>query len=126
LSAILKKVGIAEDPAKAAFLAKLGDLSWYEIGAKELLTATYLRPEKTSGGIILTARNLNEDIYQSKAHLVLKMGPQCEFFGFTVNVYDWVVFRPSDTWPLEIDGVHCRHVFDRDVRARIQHPERIW
>lgn len=112
--------------AREELLAAVGDISDYEVGNNELLAVTYLRPEKTAGGIIMTARNLKEDIYQSKVHLVLKLGPLCEFFGFTVAPGDWIVIRPSDAWALDINGTQCRHILDSHVRAKIKDPTKIW
>lgn len=122
MSAVLKK---ASDP-RAELLDAIGDLSDYEVGNNEVLAATYLRPERTAGGIILTQRDLKEDLYQSKVHLVLKCGPLCEFFGFTVAPGDWIVIRPSDAWALDINGVQCRHILDSNVRAKVKDPTKIW
>jgi hypothetical protein len=121
MAAVLKEVD-----ARAELLKGLGDLSDYEVGNNGVLAATYLRPEKTAGGIIMTARNLKEDLYQSKVHLVLKVGPLCEFFGFTVAPGDWIVIRPSDAWALDVNGVQCRHILDSNVRAKVKDPTKIW
>jgi hypothetical protein len=131
---------------KQQIIDKVGDLSGYDIASNEVLVAIYLRPEKTAGGIILTANNLKEDLYQAKAHLVLKIGSACRFvrtdektgitYGVPIALHDWVVIKPSDAWALDVntrpdvmdrkDFVPCRMVFDDQIRAKIAHPSMVW
>ena len=124
------------DPLKRKILDEVGDLSGYEIANNELLCAIYLREEMTPGGIVLPHQNLKEDLYQAKAHLVLKMGPGCVFKNLDIQVHDWVVVKPSDAWSifintnpkiLKIDEfVPCRMVYDDQIRARISDPRLVW
>lgn len=137
------------DPAaqlKRDILAKIGDVSGFEIAQNEILLAIYQRPETTSSGIIQVAQTLKEDIYQGKVGLVLRIGEHCQFdrvdpytniqTGIPISLHDWVVVRPSDTWALDInmksdalsskDFVACRLVHDKDIRAKIPHPGVIW
>ena|ERR1700704_2042801 len=127
---------------KRDVLAKIGDVSGFEIAQNEILLAIYQRPETTSGGIIQVAQTLKEDIYQGKVGLVVKIGEHCQFdrpdpytnivTGIPISLHDWVVVRPSDTWALDInmhsetlskkDFVACRLVKDKDIRAKIPHP----
>jgi hypothetical protein len=121
---------------KKQILDKIGDLSGYEIAHNEVLCAIYLRPEYSPGGIALTHTNLKEDLFQAKAHLVLKIGPGCVFKNMDVKLHDWVVLRPSDAWALDVntrpdvldrkDFVPCRMVYDDMIRARISHPSIVW
>jgi hypothetical protein len=113
------------DP-RQKLLAEVGDVSEFEICNNDLLVAIYRRPEKTVGGIVLPRSNLNEDLFQSKAGLVLRMGPACEFFGAKIQVGDWIVTRPSDTFALEVNFVPCRLVIDKYVKAKIPNPEMVW
>jgi Chaperonin 10 Kd subunit len=113
-----------KDP-RDVILEELGDVSGFEIAHNEVLVATYRRPEKTRGGIILTPSNLNEDLFQSKAGLVVKIGNNCKMPP-GVQLHSWVVLRPSDAWALEVNFVHCRLVFDDLIRARITHPGMVW
>jgi hypothetical protein len=115
-----------EKNPRDVILDELGDISDYEIGPKQVLIATYRRPEKTRGGIILTPSNLNEDLFQSKAGLVVRVGTNSMFNGTPIKLHDWVVVRPSDNWALEVNFVHCRHVFDSEIRARVAHPGMVW
>lgn len=143
----LRKSDLSEiDPLKKKILDKVGDLSGFEVANNEVLVAIYLRDEMTPGGIVLPQQNLKEDLFQAKAHLVLKIGSACRFvrtdektgitYGVPIALHDWVVLKPSDAWALDInmrpnvldrkDYVPCRMVFDDMIRARISHPGMIW
>jgi co-chaperonin GroES (HSP10) len=112
-------------PAKV-ILDALGDISGYEVGPRHVLIATYRRPEKTYGGIVLTQSNLDEDLHQSKVGLVVKVGNDAQFNMHPLLEGDWVVIRPSDCWALEVNKVHCRHVHDALIKAKIPEPGMIW
>lgn len=114
-----------EDP-KELISRIIGDLSTYEIGPRQILGAIYLRPEKTKGGIALTQKNLEEDFYQSKSCLVVKVGDGATFCGSPVRAGDWLVVRASDCWSLEVNGVRCRHIFDDQIKARVPMPWMVW
>ncbi len=129
---------------KQQILAKIGDVSGFEIASNEVLLAIYQRPEKTPGGIIQTQPILDEDKYQGKVGLVLKYGTACRFeavsetgikYGIPIAVGDWVVVRPSDTWALDVnmsgtlnrdDTVPCRLVQPHYIRAKIMNPAAVW
>lgn len=118
------------DP-RDALLAKLGNaLDGFEIADNFVLIATYRRPEKTQGGIILTSGVLTEDIHQCKAGLVVKMGPSVDFPLLDIKLHDWVVLKPSDGWAMEIltkgEPVHCRLALDTQIRGRLAHPSLVW
>jgi co-chaperonin GroES (HSP10) len=114
-----------KDP-RDVILDQIGDLSQYKIGPRQILVATYRRPEKTLGGIIMPKSNLDEDLFQSKAGLAVKVGDGATFCSEPVNVGDWIVVRPSDCWALEVNFVHCRHIFDDQIRSIIPHPGMVW
>lgn len=118
------------DP-KDMILDQLGDdISGFEIPDCHVLIATYRRPEKTSGGIVLPAKNLEEDLYQSKVGLVIRVGHGATYNGAPVELQQWLVIRPSDAWALEVirpgNSVHCRIVYDKHIRGRVDHPDFIW
>jgi len=120
------------DP-RAALNDAVGDLSGVELFHNQVLVATYKRPEKTAGGIFLTDGTRKEDEYQGKVGLVLKKGPMAfvddrsiSFHGQNVEVGDWVAYRHSDGWALNVNGTHCRVIEDSHVRARIDNPDRIY
>jgi len=147
MSAVLKsKQNDSAVALKRDILAKIGDMSEFEIAQNEILLAIYQRPEMSAGGIIQVPKTLKEDIYQGKVGLVVKIGEHCQFdrpdpytnivTGIPISLHDWVVVRPSDTWALDInmksdalsskDFVACRLVHDKDIRAKIPHPGVIW
>jgi co-chaperonin GroES (HSP10) len=122
----------AVDP-RDAILENVGDVSPIEIFNNQILVAIYIRPEKTSGGILLANQTRDEDKWQGKMGLVLKKGPsafvdesQNWFNGVDVAVGDWVFFRPSDGWGLEVNGVLCRLLDDTVIRGRAPTPDMIW
>ena len=140
------KKSTPETDEKQAILDKLGDLSQVQIAQNEVLVAIYIRPEKSAGGILLTDRTRKEDNYQGKVGLVVKIGSACRFerydaarnitFGLDIQLHDWVVTRPSDTWALDVNGgedtsdpkafTNCRLVFDDQIRMKIPNPGMIW
>ena len=89
--------------------------------------------EKTKGGIFLPDKAKDEDKYQSKVGLILKLGPsafvdetQNWFKGVTIKEHDWIVFRPSDGWAITVHGVLCRILKDVQVKGRVQNPDEVW
>lgn len=139
------KSKVVMDQKRASILEKLGDLSHIKIPQNEFLMAIYVRSNKTPGGILLTDNTLKEDIYQGKVGLVVKIGTHCRFerqdasgnsYGIPVNLYDWVVVKPSDTWALGLSGdalaskredfVTCRLAYDDSVRLVVDNPDVVW
>jgi co-chaperonin GroES (HSP10) len=119
--------------AKKEMLSLVGDVSKFEVFNNQVLVAVYIRPEKTKGGIFLPDKAKDEDKYQSKVGLILKLGPsafvdetQNWFKGVTIKEHDWIVFRPSDGWQMLVNGVSCRMLDDTVVRGRIPDPDMIW
>lgn len=119
------------DP-KDDLLKKLGDLSGYTLYNNMLLCALYERPEMTKGGIVLTQTQRAEDKYQGKAALIVKAGPVAFASAngyFTEGgpvVGDWIAIRPSDGWPIQINGVQCRMLVDEQVKLRIPSPDSVY
>lgn len=128
------------DP-KQALLNKVGDLSGVEVFGSDLLVALYTPPEKTKSGLIISDRTREEFKFQGKVGLIIKMGSTAylddEGNKFRdISVGDWVSFRPSDGWPLQLntlksrisqDGiVDCRVVTDVHIRIRVSHPDTIY
>lgn len=119
--------------AKEDLLASLGDISEFEVFNNQVLVAIYMRPEKTKGGIYLSEKTKDEDKYQSKVGLILKTGPsafvdenQNWFKGVSIVEHNWIIFRPSDGWQMNVNGVSCRMLDDTVVRGRIPDPNMIW
>jgi co-chaperonin GroES (HSP10) len=118
-----------EDPKKE-LMSKVGDLSGMSLFGPTVLMATYLRPAKTKSGIILTEKYRDEDIYQGKIGLVLKLGPKAfsdePWFGEKVEVGDWVWFRASNGTALKVNEVDCRYMDDIHVQGKVAQPDMIW
>ena len=136
----------AFDPAKPLWDAA-GDLSDYEVFHNLVLVATYIAPPKVLKGphgedVILhrTDRNHEEDRFQGKIGLVLRVGPVAflddsvaKFGGVTIKPGDWVVYRPSDGYELYIrdrtksnEGLSCRLIEDTFIRGRVKDPSLIY
>ena len=136
----------AFDPAKPLWDAA-GDLSDYEVFHNLVLVATYIAPPKVLKGpggesIILhqTDKSHEEDRFQGKIGLVLKLGPVAfvddsvaKFGGVIVQPGDWVIYRPSDGHELFIrdrsksnEGLSCRLIEDTFVRGRVKDPSLIY
>src|SRR5256885_210970 len=104
MRAKLREIAIATqaDPRKA-LLDSVGDVSGFNLFGPRVLVATYVRPERTRGGIILADRTLAEDRFQGKVGLVLGTGPLAfqddniaKFGGRKAEPGNWVVYRASD------------------------------
>jgi len=126
------KMAHAKDP-RDELLNEVGDIKEVEIFNNQILCAIYIRPQKTASGIILTEKYVDEDKYQGKVGLVLKMGPEAFvdesgkwFKNMKIKVGDWVVFRPSDGWSVSINGKSCRILDDVAIRGRVKSPDIIW
>jgi len=118
-----------EDP-REKILKELGDISNIEIFNNQLLCAVYVRPTKTKSGLYLTDKFADEDKFQGKCGLLVGMGPAAfqddsgQWFNNTsFNLYDWLVFRASDGWSLNVNGVLCRMLSDTQIKLRIPSPD---
>lgn len=134
---MIMKHGI--DPAKQimdAIGSFLGDI---ELLRNQAMVAVYIRPNVTASGIHLTDRTVEEDRYQGKVGLLVKTGPSAfvdpdgKWFTGEENFQvgkDWLVFRPSDSWQLELgngnEKVLCRIVDDINIRGRVARPDMVW
>ena len=123
----------AEDP-RATVLREIGDISGFQLYGTQLLLGIYMRPKITAKGIHLADSTVQEDQHQGKAMLILAMGPACftdgdEHWRGGVEppaVGDWIAIRPSDGWPININGKLCRMITTGAVRMRIPAPDSIW
>lgn len=119
------------DP-REQLLKAVGDVSGVDIFHNQVLCAVYIAPEKTAGGIIRPQTNVDEDKYQGKVGLILKLGPRAFTSDATwqwpedMGVGDWVFYRVSDTVGVTVNGQLCRVIDDVDVKGRLQHPDGVW
>lgn len=121
----------AKDPEsyKKTVFNILGDLSDVEVLYNAVLVAAYIRPEKTSGGIIRPGENVAEDVWQGKSGLVLKLGPNAfqddentRFYGQRVDRGDWCAFFIQDAKLLSIKDVPCRLIEDSHIKLKVKDP----
>ena len=145
------KVHHDKDPSERIF-AKAGDLSEYEVFNSQVLVGVYIRPEKTASGLIMTTKTRDEDKFQGKVGVILKMGPRAfkddngvwfkdeDGRDITFDIGDWVVFRASDGWAITLPlngpsddtdadggkGFLCRLMDDVAIRMRIPHPDAVY
>lgn len=120
------------DPGKE-LLAKVGPLDECKVFHNQILVAVYQRPDKLDLGggktLYLADRTRKEDDYQGKVGLVLKKGPLAfvgEFGGQNVAPGDWIAFRASDGWSLEINGNLCRMLHDVDAKLGVPRPDYVY
>lgn len=128
------------DP-REEILRKVGDLSGVDVFGSDVLVAIYKRPEKTRSGIILADTTRDEDRFQGKVFLVLKLGPTAylddEGNKFrNIKEGDWVVARASDGWAVTLNSasgvttrdaaIDCRIITDINIRMRVASPDAIY
>ena len=103
-----------------------------EVLGAQVLCVTYIRPEVTKGGIIIssaTGHTRDEDIYQGKVHLVAKFGEAAfepdatHEFRVKPKLWDWVAIRVSDSFQFKLRDAHCRLVVDANIRAILKRPD---
>jgi co-chaperonin GroES (HSP10) len=123
---------------KTEILKRVGDLSDFKVAYNQVLCAVYVPPEDAQFGtlkIIQTDKTRDEARYQGKVGLVLQMGPRAfvddadrQFYGFSIKVGDWIVFRASDGWQLTLtdNQVLCRMFTEWDIRGVVQSPDFVW
>ena len=132
--AYLKLIEVAEsDDPKAKIMEMVGDLTGYDVLGSRVLVGTYVAPRKTKGGIILTEQTIDEDRWQGKVGLVLKMGPAAfkydgsfAYEGTKPEIGQWVEYRPAETSEVGIRGAPCRYIDSQNIRAVIPDPSLIY
>jgi co-chaperonin GroES (HSP10) len=120
--------------SREEILASLGTaIDGIEVHGNQLLIGIYIKPERTAGGLYLTDKTRDEDKWQGKVGVVLAKGPaafiddgQITFHDQNAEVGDWVVYRVSDGFSLDIAEVHCRLIEDVQVRMVIPTPTIIY
>ena len=127
-SQVINLISNSKNP-KMDIMKHIGDLSNVDIKFNMVLMATYFRPQKTAGGIIRPDANVQEDEWQGKVGLVLKMGKmayqdddETQFQGENVKVGDWAVYKIGDTWSVNINGYPCRMIRDSSIKMTVSDP----
>ncbi len=125
---------VHDDDPKATIMADVAPhLANVEVLGARVLVAVYVRPEKTRSGLILTSKSTDEDKYQGKVGLVLKLGPIAfhdddthRFGRLSPAIGDWIVFSVGDTFGMEMGERRVRSVEDVDVHLIVRNPDCIW
>jgi co-chaperonin GroES (HSP10) len=117
----IEKISTAADPKKA-IQELAGDITDFKIFGDRVLVGIYARPEKTKGGIIRPDANKEEDVWQGKVGLVLKMGGDAfrnpetgEPYEDRAEVGDWVVCYIGDGRPIQVGDMPCRIFRDTTI-----------
>ena len=117
----------------------LGDISQEEVFGRQVLCAVYVRPnhqqvkrpDGTVGRMCITTKAQEEDIWQGKVMLVLKMAPGAfkgeadylsDMFGTSdpaklPKVGDWLFAQPSSGVAMSIEGEGAARPQDVDYRG---------
>jgi len=96
----------------------------------KVLVAIYVRSEKTKGGIYLTDKLRDEDIYQGKVGLVIGLGPlafkddeQRKFHPDSIpKIGDWVLYGSNEGRAAQVNKQAVRFLDDTSVLAIIPSP----
>lgn len=131
--AAIRNIAAAADP-RQEIIKQLGDLGGFHVTGDMVLIAAYIRSEKTKGGIIRPDSNVEEDVWQGKVGLVVKLGTAAfkDTNDYTFDsrdipdVEDWVVFKVGDSWQLQVNGVPCRLVRDVNIRGILKDPNLVF
>lgn len=117
---------------KEEILGSIGDLSAIEVMHNQILVGIYMRGDKI-GSIFIPDKTQDEDRWQGKVGLVLKKGPLAfvddganAFHEQTVADNDWVIYRVSDGFSIDINGTHCRLLEDVHIKGRVADPSVIY
>lgn len=138
----LREMASSKDQRAAILEATVEAVAGIDVMRNRVLVATYVIPEKTSGGIIRIDKNIDESRFQGKVGLVLKKGPAAFKFSDKMDadypsvepeVGDWVFYRAADTTECGIakdgdrgNGVSCRMIYDDLVMGKIANPDAIY
>lgn len=126
----------AEKPqsTEAEIRTSMGDaLPGFTTFHNQILLGIYIQPQQRASGLYIPDKSRGEDQYQGKVGMVLKKGPMAfvddgsnDFHGQNVQEGDWVVYRISDGFPMDVGGVHCRLIEDVHVRGTVTDPTTIY
>lgn len=135
MSQTIVQLAGADDPKQALIDKVSGVIDGVTLLGEQLLLATYIRSNRTKGGIYLTEKAMEEDRFQGKVGLLLKCGPtafkydetgQYAFEGEPPALHSWLVYRASEGWEIGLNGVSCRIISARYIRMIVDNPTVIW
>jgi hypothetical protein len=123
-----------DEPPDAAIWREVGPIDKIHPVNQYVLLALYVRPAtRTLGGVELPDSHVDEDRYQGRVGLVLKVGPRAfiddgpaKFYGFKAEPGQWVVYRPSDGMRCQIGKRDCRLVTDVAIKMVLDGPDEVY
>src|SRR6478736_379076 len=101
------------------------DLEGVTTHGENLLVVTYIRPEKTSGGIIRPTDNIKEDEFQGNVGLVVQVGDEFDEEQTKEVLHTWVVFGCNDGLRYRYEGVPSRIIPYNRVRQTVPDPSKV-
>jgi co-chaperonin GroES (HSP10) len=121
-----------DDPKQIVFDALGESMEGLELLQNDVLVVTAPTLTMSRGGIIMTHKSKNEQRFQGKTGLVVKLG-EIAFKDESrwpneesrPKVGDWVFFRNSDSSECGINGISCRFIDDTFVKGRVSTPDAI-
>ncbi len=128
----IEQISQSTNPKKA-ILDAVGDISKARVCSDLVLLGTFIRNEKTAGGIIRPRENVQEDEHQGKVGLVLKAGPlafadweEKDSKGANAIRGSWVVYHVMDARQIQIHGTPCRLIPYEKIRMVIDDPNMVF
>lgn len=112
-----------KDPTKK-FIGAV-DLDGVTTHGENLLVITYIRPRKTSGGILRPDDNIKEDEFQGNVGLVVQVGDDFDDEQANELLHTWVVFGCNDGLRYRYDGVPLRIIPYNRVRQTVPDPFKV-
>jgi hypothetical protein len=123
-----------DDDARERTMGKIKDyLDIFHPTLDGVVVAIYARPSKI-GSILLSDARTQENTWQGKTGLIVKMGPDAFvdkpekdiIFEQKAKVGDWVCFSVQDGWIMQIAGVFCRFLRDRSIKMVLDRPDVVY
>jgi len=114
--------------AKQHIHQMIGDFTEIEIFGRQVLVAVYVRPNRNPvTGLFMTTKEQKEDIWQGKAVLVLKCGPDAfqGDDGYVASTFgpggapkpgDWLFAAQQSGFPVSLSGDGAARVKAKDHR----------
>ena len=128
LDAYLMDVANSEDPKKT-ILKWAGSLKDISITSDRILVATFARPQKTAGNVLLPDSQLAENRWQGMVGLLLAHGPTAwrydgayAYEGDPPKIGSWVVYKPAESTEVAWRKMSCRIMRSESVLATLKDP----
>jgi hypothetical protein len=128
-----------EQEAKDDVAKNMGDIDDIEVFFGWVLVAKHVR-NMVGVGLHAAPETQNEDRWQGKVGLIIKKGPAAfkddknnQFYNANPKVGDWVIYRSSDGWDLNIGSrinrgayLECRLIQDAHIVGTTTYPGRVY